>query len=303
MTRDDDFIGQLETYLDQYEGMTPLPDAVRRAIRADLPTTRQMAGSSGGIGTMILPARFAIAAAAALIVTLVGINLLPSPGRSGLPSTSPSPSPSLQPSQSPTRVSYYPLGEIVAGRYSTSFDGVSFSFRMPSGWEGRDVYLSKSTEGPQDAEAILFWATFPGGWISSSEHTGLYVPCIDVLGAPDGQSVADLARTVSTVPGTELVNGPDDVLVGDRAAKQVSLFATYSILDGGSCSPGFFYSWDDRTHGGAFWGDMTIPGDTIRVWIVDVRGTLVFIEAETHWNASPSVGQEIQQIVDSIQFD
>ena len=41
MTRDDDFIGQLEGYLDQYEGSTPLPDEVRDAIRAELPSTQQ----------------------------------------------------------------------------------------------------------------------------------------------------------------------------------------------------------------------------------------------------------------------
>ena len=41
MTRDDDFIGQLEGYLDEYEGSTPLPDEVRDAIRAQLPSTQQ----------------------------------------------------------------------------------------------------------------------------------------------------------------------------------------------------------------------------------------------------------------------
>jgi hypothetical protein len=47
----------------------------------------------------------------------------------------------------------------------------------------------------------------------------------------------------------------------------------------------------------------TFPGDTIRVWIVDVDGTTLFIEAGTHWNAGRGVEQEIQQIVDSIQFE
>ncbi len=42
MTRDDDFIPQLEAYLDEYEGTNPLPDAVRHAVRAQLSTTRQI---------------------------------------------------------------------------------------------------------------------------------------------------------------------------------------------------------------------------------------------------------------------
>ncbi len=42
MTRDDDFIGQLEGYLDEHEGLTPLPAAVRGAVRAQLSTTKQV---------------------------------------------------------------------------------------------------------------------------------------------------------------------------------------------------------------------------------------------------------------------
>jgi hypothetical protein len=67
------------------------------------------------------------------------------------------------------------------------------------------------------------------------------------------------------------------------------------------CDPGFFFTWAPPD-GGAFWLD-TLPGDTIRVWIVDVNGTHFVIEAETRPNAGPEVEQEIQQFVDSIRFD
>jgi hypothetical protein len=83
----------------------------------------------------------------------------------------------------------------------------------------------------------------------------------------------------------------------------VTFFVTYSILKTEAvCSPGYFLGWDDP-EGGAMWGNM-MPGDTVRVWIVDVDGTLLFIEAATHyWNADPDIDQEIQQIIDSIVFD
>jgi hypothetical protein len=42
---------------------------------------------------------------------------------------------------------------------------------------------------------------------------------------------------------------------------------------------------------------------TIRVWIVDVDGTRLFIEAESYKGAGPEVEQAIQQIVDSIRFE
>jgi hypothetical protein len=39
------------------------------------------------------------------------------------------------------------------------------------------------------------------------------------------------------------------------------------------------------------------------VWIVDVRGTLLFIEAETTTQATAQLEHQIQQIVRSIRFE
>jgi hypothetical protein len=47
----------------------------------------------------------------------------------------------------------------------------------------------------------------------------------------------------------------------------------------------------------------TALGETLSVWVIDVDGTRLFIEAESYTGASPKIDQEIQQIVDSIQFD
>ena len=44
-------------------------------------------------------------------------------------------------------------------------------------------------------------------------------------------------------------------------------------------------------------------GSTIRVWIVDVHGTVIWIDGETFKGAGPEPGQEIQQLVDSIRFE
>ena len=65
-------------------------------------------------------------------------------------------------------------------------------------------------------------------------------------------------------------------------------------------------AWD-AIGGGAFWTDVN-PGDRIKVWIVDMDGSLLFIEAATH----PDLGladvpakleAEIQGIVDSVRFE
>ena len=65
--------------------------------------------------------------------------------------------------------------------------------------------------------------------------------------------------------------------------------------------PGFFYNWKAKL-GGALWTE-TKPGDTIRVWIVDVDGTLLFIAGETKPDAGSEVKREMKQIVGSIRFD
>jgi hypothetical protein len=121
--------------------------------------------------------------------------------------------------------------------------------------------------------------------------------CARLVSPPVGPSAADLAAAVSTVPGTRLVKGPADVTLDGRPAKHVVLTVREKV----GCDPGFFYTWRD-IDGGALWPTTSV-GDTIRVWIVDVDGTRLFIAAETTEQASSGLEKEIQRIVQSIRFD
>ena len=189
-------------------------------------------------------------------------------------------------------------------RLAVTEEGVPFSFRVPTkafGWErfsnistdksaGGPISINKSRAGPQGAEAIIFWTSFPDGDYAD--------PCNRLLSPPVGSSGADLAAAVSTAPGTELVTGPSDVTLGGRPAKHVELTVREKNV---GCKPGFFYTWRD-VFGGALW-PTTGVGDTIRIWIVDVDGTRLFIEAETAKFAGGDLEQEVQQIVESISFE
>lgn len=99
MTPDDDFIGQLEGYLEEYEGLTPLPDAVRQAIRAELPTMRQGGPPWGPMRYLRMSnnAKLGLAAAAVVALAIIGIGVLLRPP-SGAPTATvvetPSPAPS-----------------------------------------------------------------------------------------------------------------------------------------------------------------------------------------------------------------
>ncbi len=187
----------------------------------------------------------------------------------------------------------------LVARHAVTEEGVPFSFRVPTGWErfssistdksaGGPISINKSIAGPQDAEAIVFWTSFPDGDYAD--------PCARLLSPPVGSSAADLAAAVSTAPGTELLTGPSNVTLGGRPAKRVALTVRKDV----GCDPGFFYTWRD-VYGGALW-PKTRVGDTIRVWIVDLHGARLFIEAET--TKEPSyLEPEVQRIVESIRFE
>jgi hypothetical protein len=184
-------------------------------------------------------------------------------------------------------------------------EGVTFSFRVPTtvheggDWErfssiptdksaGGPISLNRSIVGPQGAEAIIFWTSFPDGDYAD--------PCARLLSQKVGSSAADLAAAVATAPGTELVTGPSNVTLGGRPAKHVALTVREKV----GCDPGFFYSWRD-VNGGALWRTTGV-GDTIRVWIVDVDRRRLFIEAATTKQAVGGLRQEAERIVESIRF-
>jgi hypothetical protein len=250
-------------------------------------------------------AKLTIAAAAVVVVAVVGINLLPASSGVGgsapavSSSPSPSPSPTPQPSPSPTPAAVFPpAGELAIGRHSMTLDGVPLSFGVPtSGWTSNGVWgIDKSTGiGPDGAGFILWPDEAPIGVFAD--------PCAHVQAPPIGASAAKLAAAVAAVPGTDLVSGPSDVTVGGYPAKHVVLtFGKDADCNAdGRLTGEEFYLWYAPSEGNARYA--TELGSTIRVWIIDVGGTIVWIDGETYKGAGPEPGQEIQQIVDSIQFE
>jgi hypothetical protein len=189
-------------------------------------------------------------------------------------------------------------------RFTFTEDGVRFSFnvaprppgafvpiesiatdKLPAG----PISLNKSVNGAQSAEAIIYWTSFPDGDYADW--------CARLLSPSAGASAAKLATAVSRAPGTKLVTGPSNLTLGGRPAKHVVLTVRKNV----GCEPGFFYRWEDVS-GGTLW-PRTGVGATIRVWIVTVNKTRLFIAAATNKQATPGLKKEISQIVESIRFD
>jgi hypothetical protein len=154
---------------------------------------------------------------------------------------------------------------------------------------GGPISLNKGVYGAQDAEGIIYWTSFPDGDYAE--------PCARLLRPSTVASAAKLSTAVSRAPGTKLARGPSDVTLGGLPAKHVVLTIRKNV----GCNPGFFFTWR-AVDGGTLW-TKTRVGDTIRVWIVTVNNTRLFIAAMTNARATPDLKKEIQLVVESIRFE
>jgi hypothetical protein len=279
------------------EGRTTLPDHILDAVLADLPATHQRRPlwPARRIDDMHAFAKFAMAAAAVLVVAVVGINLLPKTDGvgGGLASLTPSPTASLAPtaapSPSPSVLEFFPDGAVSVGRHSMVRSGKTFSVDMPTGWTAHDGFRIY-TQGGQ--AAFIFWSDAPGNVFAD--------PCAhEPLDPPAGDTPAELAAAVSSIPGTDLVSGPLDLTVGGYPAKLVTIQVREDI----ACAAESFLLWYREANGATDgrWPDAR--GDTINVWIIDVDGTLVWIDGSWSLNTTPTLHDEMRQIVDSIRFE
>lgn len=185
-------------------------------------------------------------------------------------------------------------------RLAVTERGVRFSFRVPPSWErfssirtatspGGPISINRSIVGPQGAEAIIYWTSYPDGDYAD--------PCARLLSPRLGRSAAALAAAVSRAPGTRLITGPSNVTLGGRPAKRLVLAVRRDV----GCRPGFFYSWRE-VRGGALWVSTGV-GNTIRVWIVQVGATRLFIAGATRAGTGRALATDVRRIVESIRFD
>ena len=276
------------------EGRTSLPDHILDAVLAELPATpqRRPFWPARRIDDMNAYAKLAMAAAAVVVVAIVGYNLLPgSTGVGVAPSPSSSPSvsrsPTAAPSPSPSDLAFFPDGSIEAGRHSMIRSGKSLSVDMPPGWTSH--FGLRIFTGSGQA-AFIFWTDSP---------TNVYAdPCTKVpLDPPAGDTPAELATAVASIPGIDLVSGPSDVTIGGHPAKLV----TISVREDVECAPGEFHLWYIEDPAEGRYPDAL--GDTINVWIIDVDGTIVWIDGSWSVNTTPTLHAEMRQIVDSIEFE
>jgi len=240
-----------------------------------------------------------LAAAVTVVVAVVAINLLPrSDGGIGGPVASSSPAPSAPPPPIPssTPAAAFPSeGPLPVGTHSAVLAGVPLRFSVSAaGWTSNPPSIGWGEYGQPEYAGIDFWPSAPDNVYSDPcAHTPL-VP-------PPSATAAGLADAAAAIPGTDLVSGSTSTEVGGRPAQHVVL----TIREDIGCAPHEAYLWYDESTGGASggWRWAEGLGATYQVWIVDVDGSLVWINAYTFKGAGPEPAREIQQLVDSIEFE
>ena len=288
MTRTDEFIGQLEDYLDDYEGSTPLPEIVRDAIRAELPSTRQRPAwwperRSPDMNNM---AKLGLAAAAVVVAALLGYTYLVAPNVGGPLLGEPSPSPSPTPptlSDGPLAAGTYglttaddPSAEIVLPQGST--------ITVPAGWVG-----AGGSRVNKDEATVGFW------YWNGDLATVYQDPCQwqgTEIEPPVGPTVDDLANALaSQADRGDAV--PVDVTIGGYDGKMIEMSVPTDI-DFADCDGGEFRSWSGRYHQG--------PGQVDLVYILDVDGQRTVIDAAYMPTTSEAEQAELQAVIDSIEL-
>lgn len=295
MTRDDDFIGQLEGYLDEHQGATPLPVSLRDAIRLEVSRTTQV-GPLGRVLrawniSMRIPAsaRYRLLAAVAIGVIIIGGALFYRGARiGGVPEATTRPTPLATPKSLPAN------GALDAGTYlmPREFGGVAFSFTVPAEWAtDRDAFVSKGIGGgPLISGVILTAFTVDHVYSDACHPAGTLQPVGDSVDALASALVTQLGR------GTA---GPFAVSVDGYAGQRVELTAPADIS---SCDGGLLRTWSD-VGGDETGGWPAAPGQTDEVYIVDVNGTRLVIVA-AHWaDTTRRTLTELQRVVDSIRIE
>ena len=279
------------------EGVTALPDRVLDDVLDRLPATHQRRSwwPARRLHEMNTPLRIALAAAAVIVLALVGISLISRTGGLGgvggpsVPTASPSPTPVPTPVSTPVPTpapTLPPSGALAPGTYRSDF----ITYTLPAGWTSFDAFAAlKGDAMPPVGMAVVPWASIatvyndPCNWQTSAVSVG--------------PTVAELvAALVAQKRGSTVT--PVDVTVDGYRGKQIDIMVpldvTVTACDGGQYKSWTTSSGDDRYQQGAGQHDL--------LDIIDVHGRTLVVLLNYYPANTATDRAELQAIVDSIKI-
>ena len=300
MSTDRDTTRIVRSWLDQ--GVTVLPDRVLDAVLDQIPATPQRRATwwpARRYRTLNSTTRLLTAAAAvALLIAIGGFAVLNAPVVN--PGTDASPTPSASPSLAfRHQLSRSAPFKLQAGPYAVdaTFEA-PFTFTVPKDWTGLE---HKSGF----ALLIKTWHAGQFGRVPNLALLGFYKvngafanPCSDAAPldpAPEG--VDGFVSAIRHEVGVD-ASPATSTTIGGLPARTFDLTTT---IDYDNCpnEPASLWTFNDvGTH--VYHENNT--GGRSRIWLVDVHGTLILINAELTERATDADAEELYQMVDSVEF-
>jgi hypothetical protein len=185
---------------------------------------------------------------------------------------------------------------------------VGVTVNLPTGWEaaGPSMYLKRPSAGPVGlsigAYSIQHVNTFPCRWASQAytdtayPHTaaGLALALSAFWGQDPNQVPFFSNSTIAPISSR-----PRPTTIGGHPALHVEVLIP-SVLDFSRCDADQLVLWESAD-GSVRYGFG--PGEIDRLWVVDMNGAPVVIDAAMPLLASPSDRAELQAIVDSVRIE
>jgi hypothetical protein len=289
------------------EGEDDLHDQVYDAVRASIEQKRQRAF----IGPWRLPemnkiVTIGLGAAAVVVALIVGVQLLGSPS-GGLGGPADDPTPTAEPTATPEPS----IAEPASGDNARLPEGpFSFEATAPAGSDEGGMTLTVTTPtpdwvfdtawsllgpgGPEDAPFAAFWV-FPGEPFHVPAD-----PCRGDSTRPDtAQTTVDEIAAALAAQASRNASEPVDVTIGGYAGKSLILHAPDDV-DVTTCERGDFITY---FAGADFWRNVQRPDEVSELWILDVDGTIVIIDAVSSPTNSTELVDETRTAVESTTFE
>ena len=238
------------------------------------------------------PVRIALAAAAVIVVAVVGLRFLPNQGLGpGTPTTAPTPS--ATPTAAQTSPPNPPVsGAIEPGTYLVrSYTQTPFKVTVPSGWNVQQGMLATGDFFNERAAVLL------RPWIV----THVYADACRWQGSmkPVGPTKAALV-TALTEQTTNNSNGPVDVKLGGLDAVRFVL-PVPTTFDVSSCNDGYLRPFPGPNADEGLSPPM-FAGSITTLYVVETAGKATAIQAARYEGSSAADVAELQAVLDSIVF-
>ena len=283
------------------EGQTELADHVYDTVRATIEHRHQRAV----VGPWRTPTvnkfvSIGLGAAAVVVVAIVGAQLLgpttEGPGAAPTASTDPTPTPSE------AAWSGIPAGPFTVADASSGAPVPTTITISTPGWTFDEEFsaLGKGQEVDNLPEAsILFW-----GYAAPAAFDVYGDPCRWMSSAPDAPAttIDDFAAALAAQPSRD-ATAPVDVTIGGYEGRSLTIHVPADAVFE-DCDEDNFTSYGVATDGGtepSRWHQG--PGQIDELWIVDVDGATMVIDAMYRPDTSTELIEEMRAIVDSTRFE